>query len=238
MLREMAGNLRDLLPVLAVIAIFQLFVLGEPMPDLQRRIGGVFLVLVGMTFFVRGLAMSVFPLGEDLANLLARRGSLLLLVGFGFALGFGSTVAEPALAVVTQQAASAVAGTGTLADSPDEIKNFGLLLRYAVAFAVGLGIALGVLRLVKGWPVAWFVVPGYVLATILALSSDSPLSDIAFDAGAAATSAINIPLMLALGVGLAAIIRGRNPLVDGFGLVALASLAPMLVILLFSFFAG
>ncbi|ABS65078.1 protein of unknown function DUF1538 [Parvibaculum lavamentivorans DS-1] len=237
-LREIAGNLRDLLPVLGVVALFQFLVLGEEMPDLYRRFAGILLLLVGMTLFVRGLAMSIFPLGEDLADLVARRGSLLLLVGFGFAIGFGSTVAEPALGIVALQASSALADTRGPAPGDGAVGAFATVLRYVVACAVGAGVALAVLRLVKGWPIVWFILPGYTLATVFALASGSALGDIAFDAGAASTSAINIPLMLALGVGLATTIRGRNPVVDGFGFVAMASLAPMLVVLVFSLFAG
>lgn len=139
---------------------------------------------------------------------------------------------------MADQAASALAGTAAAGSDAGEIARFSLFLRYMVAIAVGLAIAVGVLRVVKGWPVMWFILPGYAFATVLALINQSPLSAIAFDAGAAATSAINIPLMLALGVGLAAMIRGKKPLLDGFGLVALASLTPMVVILLFSLVLG
>jgi len=238
MLREMGRNFRDLLPILCVVALFQLVVIREPMPDLERRLGGVLFTLVGLTLFVRGLGMSIFPLGDSMADWLARRGSLALLLAFGFALGFGSTVAEPALSAVADQAARALASTELPAEIDSRVRRFSLLLRYTVAIAVGLAVALGALRVVKGWPVMWLVLPGYALATMLALINRSPLSAIAFDAGAAATSAINIPLMLALGVGLATMIRGRNPLLDGFGLVALASLTPMLVVLLFALFLG
>ncbi len=234
LLREIGRNFRDLLPILCVVALFQLVVIREPMPELERRIGGAIFALVGLTLFVRGLSMSIFPLGEGMADWLARRGSLTLLLGFGFALGFGSTVAEPALSAVADQAALALTNAEAADGDDGQAARFSLFLRYTVAIAVGIAVAVGVLRIVKGWPITWFVLPGYALATILALISQSALSTVAFDAGAAATSAINIPLMLALGVGLAAMIRGRNPLLDGFGLVALASLTPMVVVLLFS----
>ena len=227
LLRETGRNLRDLLPIAGVVVLFQALVIREPMPDLGDRLGGGALALLGLTLLVRGLAMSIFPLGERMADWLARRGSLPLLLGFGFALGFGSTVAEPALAAVADQAGLAMAAAGSV-----DHARASALLRYGVAAAVGVAVTIGVLRIVKGWPVIWFVLPGYGLASALALSSQTPLSAIAFDAGAAATSAINIPLMLALGIGLAAMIRGRSPLLDGFGLVALASLTPMIVVLI------
>lgn len=230
-LKEIGRNALDLLPIVGVVALFQALVIGEPLDQLGRRLVGGVLVLFGMTFFVRGLAMSILPLGERMARSLAERGSLLLLTGFAFALGFGSTMAEPALAAVSQQAGEAVAGDV-------DPRLFGIYLRIAVSLAVGCAVAFGVLRVVKGWPVAWFVLPGYAAATFMALLSQSALAAIGFDAGAAATSAINIPLMLALGIGLATMIGERNPLVDGFGLVALASLAPMLTINLFALVVG
>jgi hypothetical protein len=229
--RDLVGNLRDLLPIVAVILVFQILVVGEPMDDPVRRAAGAFAALLGLTFFVRGLAMSIFPVGAELADRLARRGSVLVLVSFGFAIGFASTIAEPALAAVAGKAAAAVA------TSPDETARIALLLRVVVSVALGGALALGVVRIVLGWPIAWFVLPGYGLATAMALATDSPLALLAFDAGAAATSAINIPLMIALGGGLALVVRGRSPIADGFGLVALASLTPMLVILAFALVA-
>lgn len=236
LLKETVRNLRDLVPILCVVALFQLVVIREPMPDLERRIGGAIYALIGLTLFVRGLSMSILPMGDGMADWLARRGSLVLLLGFGFALGFGSTVAEPALSAVADQAALALTSPTLTDDVAGVAARFSLLLRYTVAVSVGIAVALGVLRIVKGWPITWFVLPGYAMATVLALINRSAFSAVAFDAGAAATSAINIPVLLALGVGLAGMIRGRNPLLDGFGLVALASLTPIVVVLLFSFF--
>lgn len=217
----------DLAPILGIVLLFQVVVVGGLPADSGERAIGLVLLLLGLALFVRGLETSVFPLGEALAEGLARRGSIPLLVGFGFALGFGSTVAEPALALVAKEAAAVLAQES--AASPDVIATF---LRIGVATALGFAIALGVLRILLGWPIVWLVLPGYGIAALLALLAPSALSDIAFDAGAAATSAINIPLMLALGIGLSTMIRGRDPLVDGFGLVALASLTPMLAVLL------
>lgn len=238
LLRETGRNFRDFLPILAVVALFQWGVVAQPMPDLQQRLTGLLLTLLGLTFFVRGLEMSLFPLGESLANGLARRGSVPILLAFGFALGFGSTIAEPALASVADQAAVAAIASGDMQGGVEDVARVSLTLRYVVSSAVGLAVALGVLRIVKGWPVAWFVLPGYGITTLIAIASDSSMSAVAFDAGAAATSAINIPLMMTLGTGLAALIRGRSPLLDGFGLVALASLTPMLVILLAALLIG
>jgi len=228
--KEISKNLRDFFPILAVVVIFQWVIVGQPMPDVWVRLGGIVLTLVGLTLFVRGLDMSVFPLGQSLADGVVSRKSMLVLVIFGFAVGFGSTIAEPALAAVAEQAATTASSAGTLAGGEAEVARFALVLRYVVAVAVGLAVATGVFRILKGWPATWFVLPGYALATVVALSSESPLAAVAFDAGAAATSAVNIPLMMTLGTGLASLIEARDPLTDGFGLIAAASLMPMIVI--------
>jgi len=232
LLRLIVDNARDMLPIVLVIGLFQVLVIDQPLPDLPAKIvGGVF-VLLGLTLFVRGLAMSLFPLGEALADALSRRANIWLLLLFAFALGFGSTVAEPALLAVAMQAADAAAATGLIGDRPEEVERYAAILRYTASGAVGLGVMLGTLRVILGWPAAWLVLGGYGLAVVIALVGRTPLSGVAFDAGAAATSAINIPLMAALGVGLATVIRGRNPLIDGFGIMALASVMPALAILL------
>lgn len=232
LLRLLLENLRDLAPLILVVAFFQAVVLREAPPDVLGTLSGAVMLLLGLTFFVRGLSMSLFPLGEGLADTFARRGNLTLLLTFAFAIGFGSTVAEPALGAVTTQAAEAAAAAGLVAGGPEGTARYAMVLRYAASAAVGLAVVLGCLRIVLGWPAVWFLLGGYGLVAALALLWDTPLLGVAFDAGAAATSAINIPLIAALGIGLASAIRGRRPLVDGFGVVALASLMPMLAVLL------
>src|SRR5690554_409236 len=141
--KETGRNFRDFLPILAVIAVFQWLVVGVPMPDLQQRAIGIGLTLIGLTFFVRGLAMSIFPLGESLADGLARRGSVWILIAFGFALGFGSTIAEPALASVAGQAASAASQAGSIEGDARSVARFGTVLRYTVSCAVGVAVSVG-----------------------------------------------------------------------------------------------
>ncbi|MCL4767601.1 MAG: DUF1538 family protein [Hyphomicrobiaceae bacterium] len=234
--RLLGHNLRDLLPIIVVIAFFQIVVIGEPMAIASERILGLVLVLLGLTFFVSGLESSIFPIGEGLADALARKGSVALLLGFAFLLGFGSTFAEPALAAVADQAAEAAANSGVIDRAPETLAQYSLMLRLASAAAIGVGVTIGVLRIVKGWPAAWFVVGGFALVLILTFIGPDTFVGIAMDSGAAATSATNVPLMSALGIGLATIMRGRSPLVDGFGVVALASVMPMLTILTASLF--
>ena len=227
-------NGRDLAPVILVIAFFQLLILQEPVPDLTGKIVGLGFVLLGLTLFLAGLSVSLFPLGERLAEEFARRANLWLLLAFAFAIGFGSTVAEPALIAVAEQAATAMVST----DAPDEIARTALVLRLATSAAVGLAVVLSCVRILLGWPALAPILAIYGAACLLVLAQPSPMSGIAFDAGAAATSAINIPLIAALGIGLATVLEGRSPLADGFGAVALASAMPMITILLGALFFG
>lgn len=222
-------NLRDMLPIMAVILVFQLLVIQEPFTNASRLLGGAILVLVGLSLFMRGMTMSLFPIGESLVGNLAERANLWLLLSFGFAIGFASTIAEPALIAVTQQVAEAtVAGS----DAADQA----LLLRLICSAAVGGAVMVGCVFIVRGWPVFRLVLAGYGLAAVLAMLGDHSLNAVAFDAGAAATSAINIPLISAIGWGLATLIRGRSPVVDGFGLVSLCSVAPALAVLVHTSF--
>ncbi|MCB4825338.1 DUF1538 domain-containing protein [Roseicella aerolata] len=232
LIRVLLENLRDLAPLLLVVGFFYAVVLRAPPPEIGTKLAGAVLVVLGLTFFVRGLSMSLFPLGEGLADTFARRGNLILLLSFAFAIGFGSTVAEPALLAVAMQAGTAAAEAGLVEGGEEAATRTALALRYAASAAVGVAVVLGCLRIILGWPAWWFLLGGYGLAATLALLRDTPLLGVAFDAGAAATSAINIPLIAALGIGLASVIHGRRPLADGFGVVALASLMPMLVVLL------
>jgi len=232
LVRTLIENSRDLAPLLMVVGFFYAVVLGVPPAEMGAKLAGGLLVLLGLTFFVRGLELSLFPLGEALADTFARRGNILLLLTFAFAIGFGSTVAEPALHAVTMKAGTTAAEAGLVAGGEEAAGRTALILRYAAAAAVGVAVVLSCIRIVLGWPAWWFLLGGYGLVASLALLLDSPLLGVAFDAGAAATSAINIPLMAALGIGLATVLQGRRPLADGFGVVAMASLMPMLVVLL------
>jgi hypothetical protein len=217
------GSLRDLLPIIVVIATFQLLVFRQPLDNLPQVAAGLGLVVVGLTLFVFGLDMGLFPIGEQLAHAFARKGSLPWLVAFAFALGFGTTVAEPALIAVAAEAGRLVGG-GT---------SWQTALRLTVAAAVGVALVVGVLRILLGWPLHWLIIGGYVLVMAITPLAPRAIVGVAYDAGGVTTSTITVPLTAALGVGLASSIRGRNPLVDGFGLIALASLTPILFVLVF-----
>ena len=227
------GTLRDLAPIIVVVAVFQVAILRQPFPDLGGIIGGLVLVMLGLALFIKGLEMGLFPLGEGLAQGFAQKGSLFWLLVFAFALGFGTTVAEPALIAVTGEAARVAADAGVVAADVDAMDSYALGLRYTVAVSVGVGITLGVLRILKGWPLHYWIIGGYIIAVGLTFLAPDEIVGIAYDSGGVTTSTITVPMVTALGVGLATAIRGRNPLIDGFGLIAYASLTPIIFVLVF-----
>ena len=220
-------SVRHLTPIIVVIAFFQIVVLRQPLPDLAGLLTGMLLVVLGLTLFLRGLDLGLFPIGESLAHDFARKGSLPWLVSFAFALGFGTTVAEPALIVVAGEAAVVAAEDGVIANTDSARKTYAFGLRITVGLAVGVAIVVGVLRIIRGWPIQYLIIGGYIGVVIMTEFAPKEIIGIAYDAGGVTTSTITVPLVTAVGIGLASSIKGRNPMVDGFGLIALASLAPM-----------
>ena len=231
LMRQTVGALRDLAPIIAVIAFFQIVVLQQPFPNLGNVVIGLVCVVAGLSLFIQGLESGLFPLGEALAEGFARKGSLTALLSFAFCLGFGATIAEPALIAVAAEAGDVAAEAGAIADHADARADYAFRLRMVVALAVGAAIVLGVLRILKGWPVHRLIIGGYVLLTVMTLFAPEEIIGVAYDSGGVTTSTITVPLVTALGVGLATSIRGRNPMVDGFGLIAFASLTPMICVL-------
>ncbi len=230
---KLRDALRDLLPVVLVILVFQLGVLRQPFPQLVEVLAGSVLVLVGLALFVMGLEMGLFPIGETMADALAHKGSLIWLLIFGFGLGLTTTIAEPALITVTQKAAEVAAEGAFIEDTARAMGRYALGLRLTVALAVALSIVVGLFRILKGWPVHHFIIGGYVLVMILTAFAPSEIVGVAYDSGGVTTSTVTVPLVTALGVGLSNVIQGRNPLVDGFGLIALASLFPVVFVLIY-----
>lgn len=230
-LRSLGGSIRDLLPVIAVIAFFQLFVIGGALPDLLGVAVGLVCVVVGLTLFVFGLELGLFPIGESMAHALARKGSLAWLIAFAFTLGVATTLAEPTLIAVAGEAAAMAASEGLIADSDTARDDYALELRLVVALAVGCAIVLGVVRIIKGWPLHHLVIGGYVIVLIMTTWAPEELVGVAYDMGGVTTSTITVPLVTALGIGLAMSIEGRNAVLDGFGLIAFASLMPMVFVL-------
>lgn len=227
------GSARDLLPIVVVIGFFQIVVLQQPIPDVSGLISGMLLVVLGLTLFVRGLEMGLFPIGESLAYDFARKGSLFWLLAFAFALGCGTTIAEPALIAVAGEAATVAAEGGMIVDTTVARESYAWGLRLTVAISVGLAITVGVLRILRGWPIQYLIVGGYIGVVVLTMFAPKEIIGIAYDSGGVTTSTITVPLVTALGVGLASSIKGRNPMVDGFGLIAFASLTPMMFVMIY-----
>tara|TARA_R110002167_G_scaffold8694_3_gene39783 strand:- start:5146 stop:5856 length:711 start_codon:yes stop_codon:yes gene_type:complete len=230
-MKSMLGSLRDLAPIILVIAFFQLIVLQQPLPDLVGVMTGVVFVVLGLTFFIYGLEMGLFPIGESMAHAFARKGSVSWLITFAFALGFGTTVAEPALIAVAAEAAQVASNGGMIENNPDARSVYANGLRLTVALSVGLAIVLGVLRILKGWSIQYMIIGGYSLVMLMTALAPQWIIGIAYDSGGVTTSTITVPLVTALGVGLASSIEGRNPMIDGFGLIAFASLTPMIFVM-------
>ncbi len=229
--RRLVGSVQDLAPIILVIAFFQIVVIQQPFPNLWNVVTGLACVVVGLALFIQGLESGLFPIGEALAQGFARKGSVIALLAFAFCLGFGTTVAEPALIAVAGEAASVASEAGVIHDSDGARDSYALRLRMVVAFSVGAAIVLGVFRILKGWPIHYLIIGGYVMVTVMTVFAPPEIVGIAYDSGGVTTSTITVPLVTALGVGLASSIRGRSPMVDGFGLIAFASLTPMICVM-------
>jgi hypothetical protein len=233
LLSFVSGSARDVAPIVLVIGLFQVLVLRQPFPDLGRALVGLLLVVVGLALFVRGLDLGLFPLGEGMAHAFARKGSLGWLLVFAFALGFGTTAAEPALILIAEEAAEVAAEAGAIVDAEAARERYALGLRIAVALAVGVALVIGVWRILSAWPIHLMIAGGYLLVIVLTGFAPDEIIGIAYDSGGITTSTITVPLVTALGVGLASSIEGRNPLADGFGLIAFASLTPIIFVMLY-----
>lgn len=214
--------LRNLLPIIIVVVAFQGLLLRQWPEGGLGMAGGLLVVALGVALFLRGLELSIFPVGKRLANQFTRRGSMPLLMLFGFAMGFSAVVAEPALIAVAEQATEISAG-----------RIDALTLRLIVATSVGLVMALGVFRVILGHPIHWYMIVGYITVVVVTFFAPEEIVGLAYDSGGVTTNIVTVPLIAALGIGLAASIQGRNPLIDGFGLVALAVMVPMISVQLY-----
>lgn len=230
-LKKLRDAFTDLLPIILVIAFFQLVVLRQPLPQLGEVVLGALLVVTGLSLFIQGLEMGLFPIGEAMAHALARKGSVFWLLSFAFALGFSTTVAEPALIAVAGEAAEIASQANLIDPCEESLRGYALGLRLTVAFSVGLAILVGVLRIILGWPVHYLIISGYVIVMLMTIIAPEEIIGLAYDAGGVTTSTVTVPLVAALGVGLASSIKGRIPLLDGFGLIAFASLLPIIFVI-------
>lgn len=228
---RLLASCKDLLPIAAVVIFFQAVVIRQPLPDIVDIIFGCILVILGLSLFVQGLETGLFPIGETLADALARKGSVFWLLIFSFGLGFTTTIAEPSLIAIADKSARIAASSNLINSSQESLNSYSSGLRLTVAFSVGLAVVVGVFRIIKGIPIHYLIIGGYCMVMAITPFAPKQIIGIAYDAGGVTTSTVTVPLVTALGVGLATIIRGRNPLIDGFGLIAFASLFPMIFVM-------
>ncbi len=231
--RDALDSLRDLMPIVFVVSAFQIFVFRQPAGNLLSLLLGSLLVVAGLSFFIFGLRLALFPVGERLAHSLARKGSVFWLLSFAFLLGFGTTFAEPALLAVADEAARVASSANVIAASAEAQGSYSFELRMTVAFAVGVALVVGVLRILINWSLPLLIIGGYLLIIVITTIAPQEIVSIAYDLGGVTTSTVTVPLVTALGIGLASSVKGRNPMTDGFGLIALAALMPILFVLIF-----
>lgn len=235
--KDALASLRNLLPIVVVISVFQVFVIRESVSGLMSMAIGGFLVVAGLTFFIFGLRLALFPIGEGIAHSLAKKGSVFWLVVFAFVLGFGTTIAEPALIAIAAEAAEVAAGAEVIASSIEAKDSYAFGLRMTVAAAVGVALVVGVIRILANWSLPIMIIGGYILVVLITTFAPDEIVGVAYDCGGVTTSTVTVPLVAALGVGLASSLKGRNPLTDGFGLIAFASLTPILFVLVYEIIA-
>lgn len=228
--------LRDVLPIAAILFGFQVLILRRPIKNPAQVATGMVFVLLGLTLFLQGLESALFPIGRLMAQQLTAPEfiygaevvtaaqvdwvSYMWVYVFAAAIGFATTVAEPALLAVAIKANQVSGGTIT-------VKG----LRYAVAIGVSVGVALGVFRIITGTPLHWYIISGYIVVIIQTTVAPRTIIPLAYDTGGVTTSTVTVPLVAALGLGLAETIPGRSPILDGFGLIAFASLFPIMAVL-------
>ncbi len=218
-LRLLKESFRDLIPIVLVILFFQLAIIQAIPGNWVPTTIGMIIVGVGLAIFLQGLEIGIFPVGEGLARDFSKSGSTMWILIFGFMVGFGTTIAEPALAVIADKAASISSGRIDAG-----------MLRYVVAGSVGFAILLGVHRIIKGFPIHYYIIAGYIAVVSVTFFAPPEIIGLAYDLGGVTTSTVTVPLVAAIGIGLASTIKGRNPIIDGFGLIAFASLTPMIFV--------
>jgi hypothetical protein len=231
--RDTLGSLRDLTPIMIVIGVFQVWVIKQPVSGFVSLIFGAVFVVLGLAFFIFGLRIALFPIGEGLAHSLAKKGSAFWLFAFAFVLGFGTTIAEPALLAVAAEASEVAVDAGVIAATEEARSSYALGLRLVVALSVGVALLIGVMRIIANWSLPVMIISGYILVLLVTTIAPAEIVGVAYDSGGVTTSTVTVPLVTALGVGLASSLKGRNAMTDGFGLIAFASLTPILFVLLY-----
>lgn len=237
LLNTLGTTFRDVIPIAAVLIFFQVGVLRRRLPNPRRIVVGFVFVLLGLALFLVGLEQALFPIGETMARQLTDPETIgagsstsdidwrdyWLVYAFAAAIGFATTVAEPSLMAVALKAEQVSGGT---------IRALGL--RLVVAVGVALGVSLGCFRIVTGTPLPWYIIAAYVIVIVQTFRASRTIVPLAYDSGGVTTSTVTVPVVAALGLGLAASIPGRSPLIDGFGLIAFASVFPIMSVLAYA----
>jgi hypothetical protein len=224
----------DVLPIVAVLVGFQIGVIRKRLRHPRQILIGIVYVLLGLTLFLVGLNLALFPLGESMAKQLTDPafiggagevswGDYYWVYIFAAAIGFSTTLAEPALMAIALKAEESSGGA---------VRRLGL--RIAVAVGVALGVALGTFRIVTGTPLHYYIIAGYIVVIIQTVRTSRFIIPLAYDSGGVTTSTVTVPLVAALGLGLASTIPGRSPIIDGFGLIAFASLFPIITVMAYA----
>lgn len=227
-------TIRDVAPIVLLIAIFQIFIIKKSFPNLKKIVFGVVLVIFGLTFFLMGLEQALFPVGEMMAKQLSDpefvsenySGSLsdwqayYWVYIFAALIGFSTTIAEPSLYAVAVKANEVSGGTIGI-----------FYLRFVVAIGVAIALVVGTYRIVVGHSLATYIMIGYIIVVIQTIFAKKDLVALAYDTGGVTTSTVTVPIVAALGLGLASVVPGRDPALDGFGLIAFASVFPMITVL-------
>ncbi len=237
-LEVMLGTLRDVLPIAAILIGFQVLVLRRAVPNLKRVLLGFLYVLIGIVLFLEGLEQALFPLGRLMAAQLTDPAFILgdgavaqalswtdygWVYLFGALLGFSTTLAEPALIAVAMKAREVSGGS---------VGIWGL--RVAVAIGVSVGVTLGIFRIVTGTPLHYYIITAYVVVIVQTAFAPRIIVPLAYDSGGVTTSTVTVPLVMALGLGLASTVPGRSPLIDGFGMIAFACLFPIIAVMAYA----
>ena len=223
MLLDLLSMLRDVLPIIVVILFFQYAVIRKPLPYIRRVVLGFSMVILGLYAFVIGLKLGLFPIGRSMAEQLISLDAMIYVYLFALAIGFATTMAEPALIAIGDQAEEAARG-----------KLNARHIRLLVALGVAIGITIGVHRIITGDSIHYYIMAGYALVIFLTGLAPRFIVPLAFDLGGVTTSEVTVPLVTALGIGLATQIEGRSALIDGFGLIAFASIFPIITVLLYA----
>ncbi len=222
LIKMLSESVKDLLPLIGVLILFQLFVLRLPIPNIKNIVMGTLYAVIGLFLIIRGMNIGLFPLGESMGINFAQKGSIFWTGLFAFSLGYATTIAEPALIVISLKSEDISQGVIT-----------SWQLRNTVAIGVAIGITYGVIRIIFNISLSWSLIVGYLIICLLTYFSPDYIRGLAYDCGGVTTSTITVPLVAALGIGVASSIAGRDPIVDGFGLIAFASLSPIMSVLTF-----